>query len=66
MLRPRLDENTMRRFHQQLAKSEALGKTARSDEDLRVRDYANDATQNLARDAVARMSVNNAVQPAAA
>jgi hypothetical protein len=56
----------MRRFHQGLAKSDAFGKAARPDEDLWVGHNPHQPAQDLTRDAIAGVTVDDGVQPLSA
>jgi hypothetical protein len=60
---PRFDEHTVGRFHQHLAKSNAFGKAARSDEYFWVGYDADYPAQHLPGNTVARVSMDNRVQP---
>jgi hypothetical protein len=60
---PRLNEYRMGRFHQRLAKSNAFDQGTWPDEDLRVSNNANHSAQHLGRNAVARVSIDDRVEP---
>ena len=63
MLRSGLDENTMRLGHNCFAKSDHLVESAGLGENSVVGCNANDPAQDLGRNAVARVTVDNSVQP---
>ena len=66
MLRSRLDSYTMRLIHKRLAKSDNFPETARVRENFGMSCYPDDPAQNLRRNAIARVAVNDAIQPSSA
>jgi hypothetical protein len=63
MLRSRLDQYTMRLSHHRFAKSDDFGETTGVGEHSGVRRHPDDPAQHLRRDAVARVAVDDSVQP---
>jgi hypothetical protein len=63
MLRSRLDKYAMRLTHDGFAKSHNFPEAARAREDSRMSRNPNDPAQDLRRNAVARIAINNSVQP---
>ena len=66
MLRSGLDKHTMRLSHNRFTKSDNFSETARMRENFGMSCYPDDPAQNLWRNAIARVAVNDAIQPTSA
>lgn len=66
MLRSGLDKHTMRLSHNRFAKSDNFPETARVRENFGMSCYPDDPAQNLRGNAIARVAVNDAIQPTSA